>query len=98
MSPKSHLHHFIWKLKPFNGTVGTSRIMKSPNGQIFFQLLLHRFGPSGFHEFTGALTKLLQIGTVRGYHIEFEKLVKHTEGFSDAFYRSCFINALKDTI
>ena len=35
MSPNSHLHHFIWNMNPFNGSVGTSRIMKSPNGQIF---------------------------------------------------------------
>ena len=64
----------------------------------FFSTPFHRFGPSGFDEFTGALTKLRQIGTVREYQTEFEKLVKHTEGFSDAFYRSCFISGLKDTI
>ena len=64
----------------------------------FCQLLLYRFGPSGFDEFTGALTKLRQTGTVREYQTKFEKLVKHIEGFPDAFYRSCFINGLKDAI
>ena len=61
-------------------------------------IFLHQFGPSGFDEFTGALTKLHQTGTVREYQTEFEKLVKHTEGFPDAFYMSCFISGLKDTI
>ena len=64
----------------------------------FFQLFLHRFGPSGFDEFTGALTKLHQTGTMREYQTEFENLVKHTEGFFDVFYSSCFISGLKDTI
>ena len=45
----------------------------------FFQLILHRFGPSGFDEFTGALTKLHQTGTVREYQTEFEKLVKQKD-------------------
>ena len=65
---------------------------------IFSQLFLQLFGPSAFDDFTGALTKLRQTGTVREYQTEFEKLVKHIEGFSDAFYRICFIIGLKDTI
>ena len=35
MSTKSHLHNFICNVNPLNGSVGTSRIMKSSNGQIF---------------------------------------------------------------
>ena len=35
---------------------------------------------------------------MREYQTEFENLVKHTEGFFDAFYESCFISGLKDTI
>ena len=38
-----------------------------PNWTDFSQLLLQRFGPSAFDDFTGALTKLRQIGTVREY-------------------------------
>ena len=63
---------------------------EEPQWTDFFQLLLHQFGPIGFDEFIGALTKLLQTGTVREYQTEFEKLVKHTEGFSDAFYMIFF--------
>ena len=46
----------------------------------------------------GALTQIRQTGTVREYQTKFENLVKHTEGFSDAIYRICFISGLKDTI
>ena len=78
MSPKSHLHHFIWNVKPFNGYVGTSRIMKSPNGQIFS------------NSFCTDLALVVLMNSQGEYQIEFEKSIKHTEGFSNAFYRSCF--------
>ena len=35
---------------------------------------------------------------MREYQTEFEKLANHIEGFLDAFYLSCFINGMKDTI
>ena len=35
---------------------------------------------------------------MREYRIKFEKLTNHTEGFFDAFYKSCFISGLKDAI
>ena len=59
---------------------------------------MQRFCPSGFDDFTGALTKIRQTGTVREYQTEFEKLVNHIKGMFDAFYRSRFISGLKDTI
>ena len=95
---KVPLASFIWNVKPFNGSVGTSRIMKSPNGQIFSNSFCTDLALVVFDEFTGALTKIRQIGTVREYQTKFENLVKHIEGFSDAFYRSCFISDIKDTI
>ena len=60
-----------------------------PNWTNFFQLLLQRFGPTAFDDFTRALTKLRQTGTVWEYQTEFEKLDNHTEAFPDAFYLSC---------
>ena len=69
-----------------------------PQWTDFFQLILHRFGPRGFDEFLGALTNLRQTRNVREYQTEFEKLVNHTKGLFDAFYRSCSINGLKDAI
>ena len=41
---------------------------EEPQWTDFRQLLLHRFGPSGFDEFIRALTILHQTGTVREYH------------------------------
>ena len=88
-----HLEHeslqwFRWYIKDH----------EAPQWIDFCQLLLHRFGPSGFDEFIGALTKIRQTSTMREYQTEFENLVKHIEGFSDAFYMGCFISGLKDTI
>ena len=71
---------------------------EEPKWKYFCQLLLQRFGPSAFDDFTGALTKLCQIGTVKEYQTEFEKLANHTKGLPDDFYRSCFISGLKDAI
>ena len=35
---------------------------------------------------------------MREYYTTFEKLVSHTKGLSDAFYNTCFIIGVKDTI
>ena len=64
----------------------------------FSQLLLQRFGPSAFDDFTGALTKIRQTSTVREYQTKFEKITNHTKGLPNAFYLSCFISGLKDAI
>ena len=52
---------------------------EEPKWPDFCQLLLQRFGPSAFDDFTGALTKLRQIGTMKEYQTEFEKLANHTK-------------------
>ena len=59
---------------------------------------MQHFGPSAFDDFIGALTKLHQIGTVKEYQTEFEKLGNHTKGLSNDLCRSCFISGLKDAI
>jgi hypothetical protein len=46
----------------------------------------------------GRLTKLKQFGTVEDFIDAFERLDFRTEGMSDAFFRECFINGLKDEI
>ena len=51
------LQWFFWYIKDH----------EEPQWTYFFQILLHRFGPSGFDEFTEALTKLHQTGTMREY-------------------------------
>ena len=88
-----HLEHeslqwFCWYIKAH----------EEPNQTYFFQLLFQRFGPSAFNEFTRSLTKLHQTSIERVCQIKFENLANHTEGFTDAFYRSCFISGLKNAI
>jgi hypothetical protein len=46
----------------------------------------------------GCLTKLKQSGIVEDFIVAFEGLAFRTEGMSDAFFRECFINGLKDEI
>ena len=66
------LQWYRWYIKPH----------EEPKWPDFFQLLLQRFGPSAFDDFIGSLTKLHQIGTVKEYQTEFEKLANHTEGLA----------------
>jgi hypothetical protein len=46
----------------------------------------------------GRLTKLKQSRTVEDFIDSFERLAFRVEGMSDAFFRECFINGLKDEI
>jgi hypothetical protein len=58
--------------------------------------LYERFDTDTNH--LGRLTKLKQLGTVEDFIATFECLDFRTEGMSDAFFRECFINGLKDEI
>jgi hypothetical protein len=44
----------------------------------------------------GCLTKLKQSGIVEDFIVSFERLDFRTEGMTDAFFRECFINGLKE--
>jgi hypothetical protein len=46
----------------------------------------------------GHLKKLKQLGTMEDFIVSLERLDFRTEGMSDAFFRKCFINSLKDEI
>jgi hypothetical protein len=46
----------------------------------------------------GRLKKLKQLGTVEYFIVAFEHLAFRKKGISDAFFRECFINDLKDEI
>jgi hypothetical protein len=58
--------------------------------------LYERFDTDTSH--LGHLTKLKQLGTVEDLIAAFERMDFRTEGMSDAFFRECFINGLKDEI
>jgi hypothetical protein len=60
----------------------------------FVAELYDRFDSNTHH--LGHLTKLKQSGTVEDFIATFEHLAFRMEGMSDAFFRECFINGLKD--
>jgi hypothetical protein len=62
----------------------------------FVAELYERFDTDTDH--LGCLTKLKQSGIVEDFTYFFERLDFCTEGMSNAFFRECFINGLKDEI
>ena len=55
----------------------------------------NRFGPSKYEDPQGALSKLLQIGSVVEYQSEFEKLLYGVTDISDTLLISFYISCLK---
>ncbi|GKD95364.1 ty3-gypsy retrotransposon protein [Tanacetum coccineum] len=53
------------------------------------------FGPSEYEDPNGALSKLLQLGTVKDYQREFEKLMNRAMDIPDSFLISYYIFGLK---
>ena len=58
--------------------------------------LYERFDTDTNH--LGRLTKLKQSGTIENFIASFERLAFRTEGMTDAFFRECFVNGLKEDI
>ncbi|GKA24064.1 ty3-gypsy retrotransposon protein, partial [Tanacetum coccineum] len=61
----------------------------------FEESVKNRFGPSKYEDPKGALSKLLQLGTVEDYQGEFEKLMNQVTGISDSLLISFYISGLK---
>ncbi|KAA8542515.1 hypothetical protein F0562_023667 [Nyssa sinensis] len=57
-----------------------------------------RYGPTQFQDFFGELTKLQQVGSVRDYQTQFEKLLSKVGQLPQNRQVSCFISGLKDSI
>ncbi|GKE62087.1 hypothetical protein Tco_1512454, partial [Tanacetum coccineum] len=53
------------------------------------------FGPSEYEDSNGALSKLLQLGTVKDYQREFEKLMNRATDIPDSLLISFYISGLK---
>ncbi|GKB79021.1 retrotransposon-related protein [Tanacetum coccineum] len=53
------------------------------------------FGPSEYEDPNGMLSKLLQLGTVKDYQREFEKLMNRATDISDSLLISYYISGLK---
>ncbi|KAI9199008.1 hypothetical protein LWI28_025853 [Acer negundo] len=65
---------------------------------VFQEGLNARFGPTQFYDFFGELTKLQQVGSVRDYWTQFEKLLAKVGQLSQPQQVSCFVSGLKDSI
>ncbi|KAL4186481.1 hypothetical protein AMTRI_Chr09g14350 [Amborella trichopoda] len=64
-----------------------------------FKSSLHaRYGPTQFQDFFGDLIKLQQIGSVREYQTQFERLLIQAGRLTPLQQMGCFISGLKESI
>nr|GEV11849.1 retrotransposon protein, putative, unclassified [Tanacetum cinerariifolium] len=61
----------------------------------FVESVTNRFGPSKYKDSQGALSKLLQLGTIEDYQQEFEKLMNKVTNIPDSLLISFYILGLK---
>ncbi|GJV95718.1 retrotransposon-related protein [Tanacetum coccineum] len=61
----------------------------------FKESVMNRFGPSKYEDPQGALSTLLQLGTVAEYQGEFEKLMNRVMDIPDSLFISYYISGLK---
>ncbi|GJZ31832.1 retrotransposon-related protein [Tanacetum coccineum] len=61
----------------------------------FVESVKNRFGPSKYEDPQGALSKLLQLGTVKGYQREFERLMNRVRDIPNSLLTSFYIFGLK---
>ncbi|GKD00201.1 ty3-gypsy retrotransposon protein [Tanacetum coccineum] len=61
----------------------------------FVESVKNRVGPSKYEDTQGALSKLLQLGTVEDYQREFEKLMNRVTDIPDSLLISFYISGLK---
>ncbi|GKC28065.1 retrotransposon-related protein [Tanacetum coccineum] len=61
----------------------------------FVESVKNRFGPSKYEDPQGALSKLLQLGTIEDYQREFEKLMNRVTGIPDSLLISFYSFGLK---
>jgi hypothetical protein len=57
-----------------------------------------RFGPTQFEDFYGDLSKLRQVGSVKEYQCQFEKLLSRVGKLSQVHQVGCFVSGLKENI
>ncbi|GKE78358.1 ty3-gypsy retrotransposon protein, partial [Tanacetum coccineum] len=64
----------------------------------FVKSVQNRFGPCKYEDPQGALSKLLQTGTVAQYQSEFEKLMNRVTGISENLLISFYVSGLKPNL
>ncbi|GKB73615.1 ty3-gypsy retrotransposon protein [Tanacetum coccineum] len=68
------------------------------NWDAFVESVKNRFGPSKYEDPQGALSKLLQTGTVAQYQSEFEKLMNRVTDISENLLISFYVSGLKPNL
>ncbi|KAK0596167.1 hypothetical protein LWI29_013330 [Acer saccharum] len=66
--------------------------------EVFKQGLHNRYGPTQFQDFFGDLTKLQQMGSMKEYQTEFERLLIRAGKLTLAQQVGCFVSRLKESI
>ncbi|KAL4191008.1 hypothetical protein AMTRI_Chr07g78690 [Amborella trichopoda] len=78
------------------------QLFKQEGGEMTWQTFcdrLHaRYGPTQFQDFFGEFAKLQQIGTVRDYQTQFERLLTKMGYLPPSSRGSCFISGLRNNI
>ncbi|GJS40578.1 ty3-gypsy retrotransposon protein [Tanacetum coccineum] len=64
----------------------------------FLESVQNRFGPCKYEDPQGALSKLLQTGTVAQYQSEFEKLMNHVTNISEGLLILFYVSGLKPSL
>ena len=78
------------------------QIIKEEEKEVTWPLLKEglnsKYGPTEFDDFFGDLTRLKQIGSVREYQIQFEKLLSRVGKLNQPQQVTCFVGGLKESM
>lgn len=66
--------------------------------EVFKESLDARYGPTQFEDFFGDLTKFKQMGTVRDYQSQFERLLTRAGKLTPSQQVGCFISGLRERL
>nr|POE53804.1 hypothetical protein CFP56_67495 [Quercus suber] len=85
-----------------DSTESYGAILKEEEGEVtWFTLkegLNSKYGPTEFDDFFGDLTRLKQVGSVREYQSQFEKLLSRVGKLNQSQQVACFIGGLKEGV
>ncbi|GJS70141.1 class II heat shock protein [Tanacetum coccineum] len=90
---KLELQRELWRSRPT--TLGEAFSLACIAEARFEKSVKNHFGPSKYEDLKGALSKLLQLGTVEDYQREFEKLMNRVTNIPDSLLISFYISGLK---
>ncbi|KAA8535341.1 hypothetical protein F0562_030344 [Nyssa sinensis] len=96
---RCHWPHFTWKGRPTSGGSGcvgrTREEGRALTWEDFEDELWSRFGPTECEDFDEALSRIKQVGSLREYQREFEKLGNRVRGWTQKALVGTFMGELK---